>query len=182
MRIVVDIDDVLNELCKCWVKALNEKYNCFVRHEDITDWNIQRFFPALTEQDVHDVLLDETFWKTVTPKQDAMKYMMKLYQDNHDIYICTATHYNNIKVKFENIIQRYYPFILWNKVIIAHNKQMIRCDVMIDDAVHNLIGGEYHKILMSAPHNANCNVEQYGIHRANNWLEVYEMIKEIRDE
>ena len=179
MRIVVDIDDVLNELCKCWVQTLNEKYNFFVRHEDITDWNIQRFFPELTEQDVHDVLLDETFWKTVTPKQDAMQYMMKLYQDNHDIYICTATHYNNIKVKFENIIQRYYPFILWNKVIIAHNKQMIRCDVMVDDALHNLIGGEYHKILMSAPHNANCNVEQYGIHRANNWLEIYEIIKEL---
>ena len=150
-----------------------------MRHEDITDWNIQRFFPELTEQEVHDVLLDEKFWKTVSPKQGAMKYMMKLYQDNHDIYICTATHYNNIKVKFENIIQRYYPFILWNKVIIAHNKQMIRCDVMIDDAVHNLIGGEYHKILMSAPHNANCNVEQYGIHRANNWLEIYEIIKEL---
>lgn len=182
MRIVVDIDDVLNELCKCWVETLNERYNCFVRHEDITDWNIKRFFPELTEQEVYGVLLDENFWKTVTPKQDAMQYMMKLYQDEYDIYLCTSTHYNNIKVKFENIVQKYYPFISWEKVIIAHNKQMIRTDVMVDDAVHNLIDGEYYKILMSAPHNANCNVEEYGIHRANNWQEVYEMIERIRNE
>ena len=36
---------------------------------------------------------------------------------------------------------------VYYSVIICYNKQLINGHVLIDDAVHNLLGGKYHKIL-----------------------------------
>jgi 5'(3')-deoxyribonucleotidase len=53
---------------------------------------------------------------------------------------------------------------------------MIRADYLVDDGVHNLIQGGYKKILFTAPHNLKCNLEKYGMIRADNWKEVYDII------
>ena len=56
---------------------------------------------------------------------------------------------------------------------------MIKADILIDDAIHNLVYGDYVKILFDAPHNQGVNAEKYGIVRAKNWEEVYKIIGEL---
>ena len=56
---------------------------------------------------------------------------------------------------------------------------MIRGDVLIDDGIHNLEGGDYVKILMTAPHNRNYDAEANGMIRVHNWEEIEEILSQL---
>lgn len=177
--VLVDIDDTIEDLCGAWCRWLNERYGTFVKHEDITDWDVSKFFPSLTKEQVYEPLHDDDFWYTIEPLPGAIKYLEMMLNDGFNVYLCTSTDYRNVKPKYEAIIQRYFPFIDWRKIIVAHNKQMIKADFLIDDGTHNLEGGDYHKILMSAPHNKSYNAELNDMIRVNSWEEVYNTVKRI---
>ena len=48
--------------------------------------------------------------------------------------------------------------------------------MLIDDGIHNLEGGEYIKILMTAPHNRSYDAEGNGMIRVNSWKEIEKVI------
>ena len=81
--------------------------------------------------------------------------------------------------KMERVLFRYFPFLSRDQVIITGNKQMIRGDVMIDDGIHNLEGGEYRKILFTAPYNKDYDAEANGMIRVHNWDEILRVINEM---
>lgn len=176
MTILVDIDNTIENLLSGWFEALNEKYGTHVKAEDVTDWNVSLFFPTLTRPQIYDIMKEEGFWNRVTPKEDAMEYLPKLVEDGHDVYLCTATDWLDIKPKYELLIKKYFPCIPWEKIIICYNKKLIKADILVDDGVHNLEGGDYYKILYSQPHNLKYDAEKNGMHRAKDWKEVYELI------
>ncbi len=56
--LLIDADDTLWSLIDPWTVALNEKYNLNVKSEDITDWDICRFYPTLTKEErLRDAIL-----------------------------------------------------------------------------------------------------------------------------
>ncbi len=179
MTILVDIDDTIENLCECWCAFLNEKYGTAVLAEDIQDWDISKYFPNVPKDELFAPLYEESFWTTVTPKLDAIKYLFALYEEGFDIYLCSASDYRSIKTKYEQIVIRYFPFIGWDKIIICSGKQMIKGDILIDDGVHNLAGGSYHKILFTAPHNKMIDAEKYNMYRADDWEAVYKIVHSI---
>lgn len=177
--ILVDIDDTIENLCQVWCELLNERYGTNVRYTDISTWDISRFFPTLTKEQVFEPLHGEEIWYRLRPLEGAVEYLRKLIDDGFQIYLCTTTDYRNIRQKFEAVIMRFFPFIRWNQVIVASNKQMIRADFLIDDGIHNLEGGEYHKILMTAPHNLSYDAEANGMHRVYSWEETYRLVRRL---
>ena len=64
-------------------------------------------------------------------------------------------------------------------MIVTNKKQLVRGDVLIDDGVHNLIGGEYYKILVDAPYNRAFDAESHGIRRVRGWDEIIAIIDEL---
>lgn len=175
--VLIDMDDTIEYLLKSWCSWLNEKYGTNMQDKDITEWHMTSFFPSLTTEQVLEPLHLESFWKTVKPMPDAIEYVKKLVDDGFQVYICTSTDYRNIRAKYEYVIQKHFPFIKWNHIIIANDKQMINGDFLVDDGVHNLEGGTYKKVLFTAPHNKNYDAEANGMFRANNWREIYDFIK-----
>lgn len=182
LTILVDMDDTIEELGDAWISYLNDKYGADVARESVTDWDISKFYPNLTRNQVYEPLKNEDLWRNVKPKDGAVEYLKKLIIDGHDIYILTASHYKSIQHKIGLVFLKYFSFIPWRNVIIACNKQMIKGDVLIDDGVHNLLGGDYRKILIDAPHNRSFNAEENDMIRVRTWSEVYEAIKKIADE
>lgn len=179
MKILIDIDDVLNNLCEEWCLFLDEKYGTSVTYDQVTEWNIRKFFPSLTEEQVYEPLRDSSLWDRLKPKPGAVEYVKKLMNDGHEVYLCTSTDYRNIRDKFERVVQKYYPFIGWSQVIVVRRKQMINADFLIDDAPHNLIGGDYIKILFTAPHNWTFDAAENDMLRADTWEDVYDFISGI---
>lgn len=182
LTVLVDLDDTLEHLLDAWVKWLNEKHGTNVSVADIREWNTSRAFPMLTENQAYAPLLKDEFWKTVKPMNMAAEALQLLLAAGHTVYIVTASAYQTIRSKMENVLFEYFPFIQWSNVIITSNKQMIRGDVLVDDAPHNLEGGDYAKILMSCNHNMSYDAEANGMVRASNWYEILAEINRLANE
>lgn len=175
--ILIDIDDTIENLCETWVDWLNKQYGTSVKYNEITKWDISKFFSNLTKEQVFEPLYNPKLWDYVQPKPGAVEYVKKLIDEGYNVYLCTSTDYRNVRPKYEGVIQKYFPYIKWSQVIIASHKQMIKADFLIDDGIHNLENGDYIKILMTAPHNKDYDAEGNGMYRADNWENVYKIIK-----
>lgn len=176
ITILIDIDDTIEDLLAAWCKWLNDLYGLNVKPDEVTDWDVARFFPTLTKEQVFEPLHTDHFWKTVEPKDEAVKYVKQLIDDGFNVYLCTTTDYRNVKPKYEYIILKHFPFISWRQVIVAGRKQMIKADFLIDDGVHNHEGGDYIKILVSAPHNRGYDAKTNGMVRSENWKFTYDTV------
>lgn len=182
MRILVDMDDTIENLLHTWLGYLNERYGLHVTESEVHDWKLDIAYPSLSKSQVYSVLLEDELWQRVIPFPYAQEYMQKLLDDGHEIYIVTSSNYQTLKTKMERVLFKYFPFIDWNHVIITANKQMVMGDVLVDDAPHNHIGGSYLSILMDSPHNRSFDAEAHGIIRVYNWGEVYETISRYAQE
>lgn len=181
MTILIDLDDTIESLGTAWCHRLNEQYGTNVSYEDITEWDVAKFFPDLTRNKVYKPLHDEDFWDTVKLKEGAAEFIEKLFNEGHEIYIVTSSYYDSIKPKFEKIIRKNMPFLSWSNIIVCKNKYMISGDVLIDDGVHNLLRGNYKKILFTAPHNKSYDAGANGMDRVYSWNEAYELIHTLTD-
>ena len=115
--------------------------------------------------DMDDVMIDlVTHW------------VKTMWKEGYKIFVCTNTHWKNVKFKIKHVLLKYFDFIPWRNVIITSYKQMLKADYLIDDAVHNLRGGEYKKLLFNKPHNAKFNAAGTDIVRVDNWKEIYNYI------
>lgn len=179
MVILVDMDDTIEQLLRAWLKSVNNKYGTSVEYDDVTEWDVSAPFPTLTREQVYSVIDEPGFWGTVEPIPDAPEVLKRLMDVGHEVYIVTATQYKSLAEKMDDLLFKYFPFITWDHVIITSHKQMIRGDVLIDDGVHNLEGGEYRKILIESSSNKNYDAEANGMIRVRSWLEIERVIEEI---
>ena len=176
MTILVDMDDTIEQLLAALVRKANERFRRSVIVDEITDWTIVCAYPGLEKRQILELMYEPGFWDTVEPvpgAADALKYLM---DEGHQVYIVTATEFENVPAKMERVLFRYFPFLSRDQVIITGNKQMIRGDVLIDDGIHNLEGGEYRKILFTAPYNKDYDAEANGMIRVHNWDEILRVI------
>ena len=175
------MDDTIEDLCGAWIGYLNDTYGTTVKKEDITDWEVSKFFPTLTEKEVFGALLKKKLWERVKPLPGASENLQKLITDGHRVMILTASHPNTVGIKLNKVLFRYFPFFTAKDVIVASRKQLVMGDVLIDDAPHNLEGGVYRGILMSAPHNRRYDAAANGFIRADNWDQIYNIIRGLAE-
>lgn len=176
LTVLVDMDDTIEDLLGSWVAFLNKTHGTNVEPNDVSGWDVSKFFPTLTKPQVFAPLYDDDLWRTVKPIDSAADVLQQLIADGHTVYIVTSSLYETLPVKMTEVLFKYFPFLKWDDVIITKHKQLIRGDVLVDDGVHNLEGGDYLKILMDAPHNRTYNATDGGMHRVTDWNEIYELI------
>ena len=174
LTILVDMDDTLENLCEVWVDYLNEIYGTNVKLTDVTQWDMTKVFPILTRSEIFDVLTEANLWERVKPLPGAVEYLEKLINDGHRIVIVTSASPETISVKLNKVLFKYFPYLTYKDVIISSQKQMIKGDVLIDDAPHNLENGSYLKMLFDAPHNQT--YDRPDTIRVHNWKGIYDAI------
>ncbi len=179
LTILTDMDDTIEDLLEAWLSYLNDKHGLNVCKDDVREWDMTAAFPSLQPDDVFTPLYDNSLWESVRPMPYASEILERLKEDGHDIYVVTSAHYKSVEAKLERVLFRYFPFFDWTHVIIASNKQLIKGDVLIDDAPHNLIDGDYYKVLMDAPHNRDFDEHSIGAVRVFSWLDVYNVIQKL---
>ncbi len=176
MTILVDMDDTIEQLLKAWVSRANAKYGRNVSLDEITDWNVAAPYPGVTKKEIYGVTYEPGFWSSIEPMPGAAEALRHFMDEGHEVYIVTATEIEHVEEKMKGLLFRYFPFLSWAQVIITGRKQMIRGDVLIDDGIHNLVGGEYRKILFTAPHNRDYDAEANGMIRVHTWEETVRII------
>jgi len=172
----VDMDDTIENLLAAWLTWLNNKYKTNVQPQDVKDWEIQKTFPYLTEEQILEPLSKREFWKTVTPKEDAIYYLQRLIDEGQDVYIVTASHFETFQYKIEEVLLKYFPMIDPKKIICLYQKSMLKCDIMIDDHIENLRNNDCYKFLLKAPYNENIDLPPKCKY-VNDWKEIYDTLK-----
>lgn len=176
--ILCDADDCINNLVYHWVDALNTKHKLNVSPNEIVSWDFYKYFPTLTYDEVYEPVYEDIFWKTMTPKKDAIKYLHRLINDGHKVTIVTASYYQTVSTKAEWILN-HFGKLKWEDIIICKQKNMVTGDIRIDDGIHNLEGMDGIKILFDMPHNKFYDAEENGMIRVFNWEEIYKFTTKI---
>lgn len=179
MIILVDMDDTIENLTEAWINYANKRFGTAVNAADVTTWDPSEAFTTVSHEEMYALLLEDELYETVEPFEGAAHYLQKLISDGHEIFIVTNSPYQVMKAKMEKVLFRHFPFIDWKHVIITGNKPLIKGDVLIDDGVHNLLGGDYAKLLFTAPHNRSFDAEGNGMVRVNCWREAYKAVTEL---
>jgi len=174
LHILVDCDDVLNYCFDDWLAYLNKRYNLNAKAEDAKSWDFYDLFPSLTKEEVKAPLHEYEFARNIRPKLDNINILKQMLTDGHELTIVTA--HNNITTPAKmDWLKENIPFIPKRDVIIAQKKQVINGDVLIDDGVHNLEGGQYLPILYDMPYNRAAA----SFLRVSNMAAAYKIIGDI---
>lgn len=176
--ICIDFDDTMNELLPAWVSYLNENYHLRVKLSDVKSWEMKYAFPMLSEDEIYEPLHNPNFWKLVQEKNGASYYINKLIAEGFEVYVCTSTHPDIASFKFKNCLFRLFPFLDYHHIITTYNKQLIYCDILIDDGVHN-IEGPYFGLLMDMPHNRDFQVDNRMTYRVHDWEQAFNKIHKL---
>lgn len=179
MIILVDMDDTIENLTEAWINYANKRFGTAVNADEITTWDPSEAFSTVSHEGMYALLLEDELYETVEPFEGAGHYLQKLITDGHEVFIVTNSPYQVMKAKMEKVLFRHFPFIDWKHVIITGNKPIIKGDVLIDDGIHNLLGGNYAKLLFTAPHNRSFDAEGNGMVRVNCWREAYKAVTEL---
>ena len=180
MTILVDMDDTIEQLLQALVSRANERFRRNATVDDVTDWSIVCAYPGIAKKQILDFMCEPDFWDTVKPVPGAPEALKHFLDEGHEVYIVTATESEHMAGKMEKVLFRYFPYLSWDRVIVTSRKQMIRGDVLIDDGIHNLEGGEYKKILFTAPYNRDYDAEANGMIRVRGWDEIIEIIDRMK--
>lgn len=181
LTILFDADDVVEDCTRVWVSLINEHYGTKTRYEDLRDWDVSLGFPTLTREQVYALVAGDDIWHRISPLPGCQRILQKLYDQGHELYMVTATDYRSCRTKVEVLLEM-FPFLNWQHIILTHNKQMIRGDILIDDGPHNLVGGRYNKLLFDQPHNRDFDEKAEGIRRVYSWEEIEKIIVDLTAE
>ena len=175
------MDDTIEGLLDAWLDWLNKAYGCSVQREDITCWDMRKAYPGVAPEKVYAPLELEEFWDTVKPIPGASEVLEKWIARGHAVYIVTSTPYTDIRPKAEKCLFKLFPFLSWSNVVILDHKQLLRGDVLIDDGLHNLEGGAYEKILVTAPYNRPYPARENGMLRVETWAEIEKAVEKLEN-
>lgn len=172
-KLAVDIDNTIWDLITPWINYYNRRYNDNVKYEDITEYSFFDVIKNITRKEMLELLAENEFWSEVKPYSNSFEYLKKL-NDEFELYIATSTSYKTPREKFDKLFT-FFNFLSEDQLIVISKKQLLNVDILIDDCVDYLIGGNYTKILIDSPYNKD--IADTSIIRVKDLKEAYEYLQ-----
>lgn len=179
-KIMIDLDETI--CSPSYLKAVNKYLNTNYKYEDIKTY----FVEDIIEEDKKQDFLDY-FYRNVNVYDGAMILpdalgVIERLSHFYEIYIVSAF-VDKRRIKESGIMAKYkyewilknMPFIDPKKIILTGSKDIIMCDIKIDDKVSNLKGYGKTKLLMDQLHNQKYSFEELtnlNIKRVYDWQQV----------
>ena len=168
-RVIVDMDGVISDI-----------YSQFLKYE-LDDLNIQQSLQDVTGKMEYEAfancekyLHSPDFFYDAPPIENSIDVLEEINR-KYDLFIVSAAVEYPLslheKVRW---LDKHFPFIKWQQIVLCGSKQPISGDVMIDDHFKNLdfFGGE--TLLYSQPHNLERSEGRHK--RVNSWEEIGGML------
>lgn len=133
-RILLDMDGVLTNLIAKWFRVYNEEYGDTLHLEQLSEWGPHRF--AKAGRAVYKYLSRPGFFRDLEPIPGAVQGVRRLLDMGHEVVIVTAAK-NGHRDKAD-WVREHLPFLPDENIVFAHRKELVRGDVLFDDAPHNL--------------------------------------------
>lgn len=177
------MDDVICE--GGFLALVNQFLGANYQKEDIKTYYIQDLIPKKQYPEWTEFFNTQNVYDYCEMIPDVCEVLEKLSKQ-YEIYITTAYVFrdneeysaNNLKNKFEYLCKN-LPFLSPNNFIFTTNKEIIDCEIKIDDKLSNLKGKAETKLLFTAYHNqeiANEELNKENVIRVNNWKEIEQIL------
>lgn len=176
MIIAVDLDNTLNDFASAWLRMINKQYGISVKYRSLTNYNMEKNFPMLKKDQVNEILGSSRFWNAEMKPQPDSVSVMKYLSIYHEVYIVTARPYTHHRDAIM-WLKLWFPFIPEHHIIFAQNKEMVKCDVLIDDCPANLVRSDCETIQYLQPWN---DERLWGTAACNSWVKIGEEIASIQ--
>ncbi|TKD69799.1 5' nucleotidase, NT5C type [Pseudalkalibacillus hwajinpoensis] len=165
--LLIDMDSVICDLMSEWHKRYNEDYNDNLSIEKLQCWRSEDYVKAECGEKIYDYLDEPGLFLHLEPLPNAID-VLKRISKHYDVLIVTSSRTYAYTEK-EMWIEKHLPFIGKKNLIFSHRKEMIRGDMLFDDAPHNLIAfKETGRTAVAMNYVYN---QQVDVPRVNNWLE-----------
>lgn len=186
IKIMIDLDETI--VSGGYLEALNEYTKKNYTTEDVKDYY---YVSDILGEEENSKYLDYFYQNiNVYDKSHIIPNSLEVIEElnrHFDLYICTAFYDKRkpegcaimAKYKYEWILKN-MPYINPKHILLTSSKELIMCDIKIDDKVSNLKRG-YGKIklLLTQRHNESYKDEELaslGIKRVNSWLEIRDIL------
>lgn len=172
MIIGVDVDGVVADLNTEWLRRINAAQLTTYSVEDITEWDMKCV--SRDGYDVYQHLRDPDLYDHVRPYRGALEAIEVLRDVGHRVVFVTSCSVGKYDAKERWLVRHgflpdhyvqpdFYP---------ANDKSLIRADVLIDDAPHNLETFPGERILIDQPHNRG----DFRFPRARNLVDAVRLV------
>lgn len=170
LKIILDCDGVLADTIKKVLHLYNNEYNLNFKKEDIVAWDmtkIQKPGTSLTKY-----FNQRGFFRDLDPMEDAQKYVKKLLEDGHEVFVATASPLEGLEDKLLWLREN-FGFIPESNIVFIQRKDLLYGDIILDDALHNLENSQCEfKVVFDQPWNR----DRREFLRVRNWEQFYKLV------
>lgn len=175
-RILVDVDAVTADLMPVWLGLYNKEYGDILEPKDIFKWGIHEIVKPECGAAIFGYLEHPTLYDDVKPIDGAISSIRWLRQHSYDVrFVTSGVFESKIRWLGRHGLLMSENHLYSPDVVVAHDKSIIRADIMIDDNPENCEMFKGKSILFAQPWN-----EQYSGHsawfRADGWADVIQYL------
>lgn len=171
----VDVDGVVADLQKEWLRRYNEDYNDNFPADKWIIWDIHRLIKPKCGIKIYEYLEDPTIYDNVEPIEGALEAIEKLSNFFRIIFVTNST-LGASGAKY-NWLNKYKFIYKLDDYIECKDKSLVRANWLIDDRMENLLGFCGKKILYTQPWNIHSGWEGFKIKSWKDFLK--ENIKRV---
>lgn len=179
-KVMIDLDETI--CSPSYLEEVNRFLKTEYRYEDIDTYFVEDVIPEEQRNEFLDYFYKNlNVYTNATILPQATRVIEELTHF-YDVYIVSAfvdkrrPNESIIMAKYKyEWIRKYLPFIDPKKIILTGSKDLVMCDIKIDDKFSNLKGYGETKLLMDHLHNRKYSFEEletYGIKRVYDWEQI----------
>ena len=170
-----DLDGVCCDLASKWLAVYNRDWHDTLSLDDITEWEWDRFVKPECGFRVYHYLSRPGFFADLAPLPGAVESLRRL-QQRCELVVVTASPRPAMADKAA-WVRHHLPFVPKHNLVITHRKDLVRGDIMIDDAPRNLRHFAGERILFDYPYNRDFQE----CHRVRGWPEAEALVHRLLD-
>lgn len=138
LRVVCDLDNIIINLMDPWLSWYNETWKDNKTLEDLKVYSAHEW--ELKEgcgDRIFEFFEDMERYRNLPPLPGAVEGLKEIHNAGHEIIISTAVAGESASAKFF-WCRKYLPFVPMNHIMVGGRKDVIKGDILIDDAPKNL--------------------------------------------
>jgi len=167
-----DVDAVVAALDVAWLARYNKDYDDHLTPDDLLEYNTSKFVKPSCGVKIYDYLKDPTLYDDVLPIEGAREIIDDVRNDGHRTIFVTTTPIETAGRKFHWLVD--HGFLSDSRKGLADyyeatDKSLIRADILLDDAPHNVKDFQGKAILFDQPWNKNFDWPS----RVTGWNDFY---------
>lgn len=170
--LLIDQDEVMFQLVPYLLRVYNDEHGTNFNESDITDWDLRK----LLGKEVNEYFKRDDFFEHLEPVEHMVEVLTKIKETNryHFSVVTAGNEHSHIgKIKS---IKQHTPFIHSDDVIFTSKKGMIKGDLLLDDAPHNIMDFNKTKGL-PVVFDKLINQDLKGFIRVSDWHEFFFFIE-----